>query len=222
MFAKSDVDVALNKNITTNINAKRMEQIDEQIPKFDTSQFTMLPLSRIELNTGQLPGLPGNPRGIKKNKFEKLKNNIARYPEMLVARSLLVYPLDDRDDANTRYIIIGGNMRYRAMSELNMTDAPCFVIPRCVPVERLCAYTILDNGEFGAWDWDLLANQWDDDLLNNWGVDLPNKSGGDAADLSDRIDTEFKIEIDCGDESTQEELFNEFQERGFKCRLLTL
>ena len=51
--------------------------------QIDTSQLRMLPLSAIEPNTGQLDGLPKNPRSIKKKKFEKLKQNICEYPEML-------------------------------------------------------------------------------------------------------------------------------------------
>lgn len=189
----------------------------EKSPQFDTSQFTMLPMSCIALNEGQCPGLPPNPRSIKKKKFEKLKTNIERYPEMLVARSLLVYPLDDN---GTRYIIIGGNMRFRAMTELKHENAPVFIIPRETPVERLQAYTLLDNGDFGDWDWDSLANEWDDLPLDDFGIKIPGKSGD--ADLSDRIDIEYKIEIDCGDEATQEELFNQLTEQGYKCRLLTL
>lgn len=194
------------------------EEFRKNLPALDTSQFTMLPLSRVELNDGQLPGLPKNPREIRKKAFEKLKNDIAAYPEMIAWRCLLVYPLDDTGE---RYIIIGGNMRYRALTELDATDAPCIVIPRETPVERLQAYTILDNGDFGKWDWDLLANEWNENDLNEWGVKIPGKNEGDT-DLSDRIDLEYKIEIDCGDESTQEVLFNQLTEQGYKCRLLTL
>ena len=57
---------------------------------FINKELTMLPLSQIEPNTGQLDGLPQNPRTIKKKKFEKLKANIEAYPEMLAWRSLLV------------------------------------------------------------------------------------------------------------------------------------
>lgn len=39
-------------------------------------ELIMLPLSQIEPNTGQLDGLPQNPRSIKKAKFEKLKKNL--------------------------------------------------------------------------------------------------------------------------------------------------
>lgn len=129
--------------------------------------ITMLPMSAIEINNGQLKGLPKNPRLIKNAKYDKLKESITNYPEMLAWRSLLVYPLD-----NGKYIIVGGNMRYRAMKELGHKEAPVFIIPKDTPIEKIKAYTILDNNGFGEWDWDLLANEWDADMLDDWGLDL--------------------------------------------------
>lgn len=87
---------------------------------------------------------------------------------MLAYRSLLVYPLSD-----DKYIIIGGNMRFRAMQDLGHKEAPCVIIPKETTVDRLKAYTILDNNGFGQWDWDLLANEWPEDLLGDWGLDTP-------------------------------------------------
>lgn len=187
----------------------------KNLPDIDPTKLTMLSLSQIEPNDGQLAGLPKNPREIKDKKFEKLKQNIEAYPEMLAWRSLLVYPLD-----NGHYIIIGGNMRYRAMSELGHTEVPVFIIPKETPVERLQAYTILDNNGFGKWDWDLLANEWPDDMLDDWGLDIPTK--GEKKDLSDQIGMSYKIEIDCAGEAEQEELYNLLTEQGYKCRVLTL
>lgn len=133
----------------------------------DERGITMLPMSAIEINNGQLKGLPKNPRLIKNAKYDKLKESITNYPEMLSWRSLLVYPLD-----NGKYIIVGGNMRYRAMKELGHKEAPVFIIPKETPIEKIKAYTILDNNGFGEWDWDLLANEWDADMLDDWGLDL--------------------------------------------------
>lgn len=134
----------------------------------DERGVTMLPMSAIEINNGQLKGLPKNPRLIKNAKYDKLKESITNYPEMLAWRSLLVYPLD-----NGKYIIVGGNMRYQAMKELGHNEAPVFIIPKETPIEKIKAYTILDNNGFGKWDWDLLANEWDEVQLMDWGVDLP-------------------------------------------------
>ena len=186
------------------------------LPNIDTAKLTMLSMSQIELNTGQLDGLPQNPRSIKKDKFAKLKKNIEDYPEMLAWRSLLVYPID-----TGRYVIIGGNMRYQAMKELGHTEAPVFIIPVDTTVERRKAYTILDNNGFGEWNWDLLANEWPDDMLDDWGIDVPTTKK-ESKDLSDQIGQSYKIEIDCSDEAEQEELYNALKDQGYTCRVLTL
>lgn len=103
-------------------------------------------------------------------------------------------------------------------------------------------FIIKDNVGFGAWDWDMLANDWDTDELDDWGLsawveqqnddeeggkedecDMDGNSSGDGKkDLSDDIEQEYVIEVHCKDEAQQEELFNEMQERGFECNILTL
>lgn len=127
----------------------------------------MILLSKIEPNKGQIEGLPKNPRFIKTEKFNKLKKSLEDHPQMLALRELLVYPFGDK------YIIIGGNMRYRAMKELKYKEAPCKVIPVDTSVEELKAYTIKDNSGFGEWDFDELANDWGAEDLEEWGLDLP-------------------------------------------------
>ncbi len=144
---------------------KEEEKITQAV--IDT-KYISIEMSQLEPNEGQLDGLPANPREIKKEKLELLKENIQKYPEMLKLRGLIVYPLEFR-----KYIIIGGNMRYQAMSELGFSNAPCIVIPKDTSVEYLKAYTILDNNGFGKWDWESLANEWETSELEDWGLDLP-------------------------------------------------
>jgi hypothetical protein len=129
-------------------------------------QSVMLPLSKIEANRGQIAGLPKNPRVIRDEKFNKLKKSIEEDPEMTALRELLVIEHDGK------YVIIGGNMRFRAMQDLGIKEAPCKVIPADTDVEKLKAYTIKDNAGFGDWDWDDLANEWSDAPLSDWGVDV--------------------------------------------------
>jgi DNA modification methylase len=125
----------------------------------------MLKLSGIEPNKGQIDGLPKNPRFIKDDKFKKLVKSIEDKPEMTAMREILVYPMP-----NGKYVIIGGNMRYRAMKELKCKEAPCKVIPQEATTEQLKAYTLKDNSGYGEWDFDLLGNEWDDLPLTDWGV----------------------------------------------------
>ena len=130
-------------------------------------QAVRIPIAKIEPNKGQIEGLPANPRFIRDEKFKKLVKSIEDNPEMTALREVLVYP------HNGKYIIIGGNMRYRAMKELGYKDAICKVLPEDTTPEQLQAYTIKDNAGFGEWDFDLLGNEWDEDLLGDWGVDIP-------------------------------------------------
>lgn len=128
-------------------------------------------ISKIQPNIGQLEGLPANPRIIKDEKYEKLKQSIKDDPEMLELRELLVYPIEEE-----KYIIIGGNMRYEALKELKIDEIPVKIIPKETPVEKLKAITIKDNISYGQWDFDLIGNEWDMQELNQWGFDMPESA----------------------------------------------
>ena len=102
---------------------------------------TEIELKKLVLNTGQIEGLPANPRKIDVNAFSKLKENITNNPEMLALRGLIVY-----ETKGGKYVVIGGNMRLRDMRELRTFDkAPCIIIPPGTPVEKLKTYTVLDS-----------------------------------------------------------------------------
>lgn len=121
----------------------------------------------LELNEGQLEGLPKNPRYIKDEKFAKLKLSLEQSPEFLKARPLLVYPL-----SNGHYIIVGGNMRFLAGNEVGITDYPCYIFPKETTTDKLKEYVIKDNIAYGSTDWDALANDdWSIEDLDDWGVD---------------------------------------------------
>lgn len=131
------------------------------------TQSVMLKISKLEANKGQIPGLPKNPRTIKDEKFKKLVKSIEENPEMTSLREILVFLHEDK------YIVIGGNMRLKAMKELGYKEAPCKIIPVGTTVEQLKAYTIKDNSGFGEWDFDMLTSEWDLTLLENCDIDLP-------------------------------------------------
>lgn len=127
----------------------------------------IIKLTKIVENKGQIEGLPRNPRQIKDEKYKLLKKSIEDDPEMLELRELLVYP------HNGKFVVIGGNMRLKALRELGVSECPCKVIPAETPIEKLRAYTIKDNNSFGEYDFDLLGNDWEVDELLDWGCDLP-------------------------------------------------
>lgn len=124
-------------------------------------------ISKAHTNSGQIEGLPKNPRIIKDERFKKLVKSIQDLPEMTEARDLLVYPYKGG------YIVIGGNMRLRAYQELGWKEVPCCVLPENMPVSKLREIAIQDNNPFGETDWNMIANEWDIEELKDWGVDLP-------------------------------------------------
>lgn len=181
-------------------------------------QTQFIPLSKLEVNKGQVEGIPSNPRRLDDDAFAKLKKSIEERPGMLALRELCVYP------HGNKFVVLGGNMRLRAMRELKYKEAPCKVIPEDTPVDELKAFVVVDNSSFGAWDYDALANEWGDLPLQDWGVPAweEEKEPAEKKDLSDQIDYEYKLEITCENEAEQEKMYNELKERGFECRILTL
>lgn len=158
-----------------------------------------IPVKLIEPNKGQIEGLPANPRLIRDEKYEKLKRSIQEDPEMLQLRELLVYKHEGK------YIVVGGNMRYRALKDLGFTEAPCKVIPDGTSIEKLKAFAIKDNNGYGEWDFDLLANEWDAGMLEGWGLDIPafdmneKEIPEEAEEDNYQIPDEVKTDIKEGD-----------------------
>jgi site-specific DNA-methyltransferase (adenine-specific) len=105
-----------------------------------------------------------NPRIIKDHKFKKLVKSIKDFPEMLEKRPIVV-------DENM--IVLGGNMRLKALQEAKVKDVWIDVADGWTD-EQKKEFIIKDNVGFGEWDWDILANEWEPDLLGDWGLDLPD------------------------------------------------
>jgi hypothetical protein len=105
-----------------------------------------------------------NPRVIKDNKFKKLVKSIKDFPEMLEKRPLII------DENN---VVLGGNMRLKALEHLKYKKVPVIQV-KDWSEEKKKEFIIKDNVGFGEWDFDILANIWNKDLLNEWGLEVPD------------------------------------------------
>ena len=161
---------------------------------------------------------PKNPRIIKDGKFQKLVKSIQEFPDMLNKRPLIVFT-----DVDGKYVVLGGNMRLKALNELKFKEIPVIIADEWTE-EQKAEFLIKDNVGFGEWDWDSLANEWDVEKLDDWGLDVPITLDDetDLKDLSSTIDNLYRIEIVCKDEEHQENTYNKLIEQGYECRLLTL
>ena len=134
---------------------------------------------------------PNNPRVIKDDKFKKLVQSIMEFPKMLELRPIVV---------NDEMVVLGGNMRLKACKEAGIKEVPVIKASELTEDEQR-QFIIKDNVGFGEWDWDMIANEWDEQELTDWGLDLPKDFGIQLeADEDDyEIPDEIKTDIVIGD-----------------------
>jgi DNA modification methylase len=160
---------------------------------------------------GDIKPNPDNPRHITDAKFKKLVASIRDFPQMLELRPIVV----DSDG-----MILGGNMRLRACKEAGLKEVPVIYADQLTE-EQKREFIIKDNVGFGEWDWDVLANEWDEVVLDAWGLDVPGfdieeepEVTEDNYEVPDEITTDivpgdlFKIgphRLLCGDSTKTDE-----------------
>jgi hypothetical protein len=129
------------------------------------------------MNIKEIKPNPSNPRIIKDDKFKKLVKSIQDFPQMLELRPIVI------DENN---IVLGGNMRLKACIEAGITDVPVKQAKELTE-EQKKEFIVKDNVGYGEWDWDDLANNWDEQLLTEWGLDIPNFDAGGFADQNKEL-----------------------------------
>jgi len=152
------------------------------------------------VSINQIKPNPSNPRLIKDDKFKKLVQSLKDFPEMANVRPIVV---------NQDMVILGGNMRFKAMKEAKWKEIPVELVNWDEAKQR--EFIIKDNVGFGEWDWDDLANNWDTEDLDKWGLNVPQFGAEidysilDSEDISEQLENmtdgvkkainiEFKLE----------------------------
>ena len=115
-----------------------------------------------KVKLSEIKSNPNNPRLIKDDKFNKLVKSIKEFPKMLKIRPIVV---------NSDMIVLGGNMRLKACKEAGLKEIP-IIFADDLTEEEQKEFIIKDNVGFGDWDWDIIANEWESELLDEWGLDV--------------------------------------------------
>ena len=180
-------------------------------------------IQNVPINT--IKANPNNPRIIKDDKFAKLVKSINEFPQMLNLRPIVV---------NDDMVVLGGNMRLKACKEAGLKEIPIIKASELTEQQQK-EFIVKDNVGYGEWDWNDLANNWDEKELIDWGLDIP---GFDAIEVEAEEDDfavpDGGIETDivlgdlfeigehrllCGDSTDIEKI--ELLIKGEKCNLLT-
>ena len=128
-----------------------------------------VPLDQLELNTGQLDWLPRNPRTWTQEDIDRTGASIKEDPDFLEERPLLVVPVPGHEH---KWVVFAGNLRHEGAKAIGMPFVPVVEYQPATDEDRetIKRRAMKDNGSFGKWDWDTLANEWDDQPLGDWGI----------------------------------------------------
>lgn len=138
-----------------------------------------IPVGKLALNEGQIGWLPRNPRQWTKDDIERMVKSLDEDPDFMEDRPPLVTPQE-----GDRFCVFAGNERTEAEKKRGKRkEIECVVYYPESDEDRetVIRRAIKDNGHFGSWDADILANEWDVPL-EDWGV--PDWVTGGAAPVA--------------------------------------
>lgn len=95
--------------------------------------------------------------------------------------SLERFGITDEPLLNTDNTIIAGHQRLRILALLGHEEVLCKLPERTLTAAEVDELNIRHNKNTGAWDWDVLANEWKEDDLIMWGFN-PHEFGALAWD----------------------------------------
>lgn len=149
-----------------------------------------IPVARLRPNTGQLPGIPRNPRTWSREQLGLLAQSLEDTPELFAARGCLCAMADDYA------VVIGGNMRLAAAREVGLQTVPCIVYVKDTDAAVLRSVAIKDNGSFGDWDFESLMAEWPEFDFAACGIDVPEDTDTelDTAEASEDGYTEAEAD----------------------------
>ena len=135
------------------------------------------------LNEGQLEWLPKNPRQWTREDVEKTKASLENDADFTEERPVLVVACDGK------LLVFAGNLRTTAARALKWEyiSAVLYTPENDEDKDTIKRRSILDNGAFGSWDYDMLANEWDDLPLTEWGVPAWETDEINVEELSDEF-----------------------------------
>jgi|GEM_PF-4436016 hypothetical protein len=171
----------------------------------------LIKISKLKGNTGQIIGLPKNPRTMTNDAKDKLRQSIIESPEILEFKSLVVYPFEDY------YVTIIGNQRLAICRGLKFKELPCFVLPVETTIDKLKEYSIKDNLSSGSFSWPMLNADWGLDILESWGLTEFGEDKKVEFTVKGKP-IKFELIIECENEEEKEQTFDKLIGEGYKVK----
>ena len=100
-----------------------------------------------------------NPRQLSKNQYKDLKDSMTRFG--------IVDPLIINVNKDRKNILVGGHQRLKVAADMEIKEIPCVEVDLSLDQEK--ELNIRLNKNSGEWDWNLLANNFNNKDLISWG-----------------------------------------------------
>lgn len=142
-----------------------------------------------------------------------------------VLKSIEKYGFKNPLIVDEKGIVWCGNTRLKAAKKLGLKEAPCIIVTDLTE-KQMREYALLDNktNEIADWDFDMLQEELDEldfsDFDFDWGIE--DKIEENRKDISDTIKDSFELIVDCKNEQELQNLYDEFNKRGYVCKISTL
>ena len=141
----------------------------------------LLRVADLQLNEGQLGWLPKNPRQWTQEDIDKTAASIDEDEDFLEERPILVIPIPGTGD----FVVFCGNLRREGAKAAGLVKVPCVVHYPETEEDReaVLRRSLKDNGSFGHFDWDEMANSpvWGQFDLASFGIpSWPHPEGGEG------------------------------------------
>ena len=170
-----------------------------------------------------------NIENIKISKLKPYEKNAKKHDETQinnVAESIKQFGMVQPIVVDKDTVVIIGHCRLEACKKLKFKEVPC-VRADDLTEEQVNKLRLLDNKlNESEWDFDLLGDELADldlsDFDLDWGINEDDNSNKERIDKSDKLNDIYEITIPCQNENDLENIYNEFIERGYKCKISTL
>lgn len=113
----------------------------------------------VEYNSSEIISAEYNPRQLTEDQYHNLKDSLKRFG--------LVDPLIINKNKNRKNILVGGHQRLKIAREMGMDKIPCVEVDLTFDEEK--ELNVRLNKNVGEWDFDSLANYFNEKDLMEWG-----------------------------------------------------
>lgn len=122
------------------------------------SKITKIAVDRLAVNEGQLDWLPRNPRQWTQTDIDRMVKSMEEDPDFAEERPVLAVPGPDKT-----FVVFCHNLLTRAAQVKGEKQLPAVIYEPETDEDKqtILRRALKDNGSFGSWDTDILADEWD-------------------------------------------------------------